>query len=183
MAKKTSGSAGNPSSGGESGEGRDCQQPPDGARGPSQVEVPRATSSFFALFRTKLILLVLLLVIPAFGLVLYGNLEQRRIETARVREGAIAISPLAAANQENFIKNSRQLLATLTEIRFLVLGTDRPVCQIHFANLRVLLPDYLNFGLIESNGMVFCTAEPTNGPVNFGDRPYFRRVVQTKKFS
>src|ERR1041385_8557508 len=139
--------------------------------------------SHFTHFRTRLFLLVLLLVIPAVGLVLHGNLEQERIERARVREGATAISQLAAANQENFIKNSRQLLATLSEISFLVLGTNRPVCQTHFANLRVLLPDYLNFGLIESNGMVFCTAEPTNGPVNFGDRPYFRRVVQTKKFS
>src|SRR6185295_7065361 len=94
----------------------------------------------FALLRTRLILLVLLLVIPAFGLVLYGNLEQRRIETARVREGATAISHLAAANQENFIKNSRQLLATLSDIRFLVLATNRPFCETHFSNLRILLP-------------------------------------------
>ena len=51
-----------------------------------------APASFFALLRTRLNLLGLLLVIPAFGLVLYGNLEQRRIEKARVREGVAAIS-------------------------------------------------------------------------------------------
>jgi hypothetical protein len=78
------------------------------------------TSSFFARFRTRLLLLVLLLVIPAFGLVLYGHLEQRRIETARIREGATAICQLAAANQENFIKNTHQLLATLTQFPFLL---------------------------------------------------------------
>jgi signal transduction histidine kinase len=128
-------------------------------------------------------MLVLLLVIPAFGLVLYGHLEQRRIETARVGEGAIAISQLAAANQENFIKNSRQLLATLADIRFLVLATDQSFCQTHFSNLRKLLPDYLTFGLIETNGVVFCSAEPTNRSMNLGDRPYFQRVVQTREFS
>ena len=105
-------------------------------------------------FRTRLILLVLLVVIPAFGLVLYGHLEQRRIEAVRAREAATAMSQLAAANQENFIKNARELLATLSDIRFLVLATDRPFCQTHFSNLRKILPDYLNFGLIETNGMV-----------------------------
>lgn len=134
-------------------------------------------------FRRRLIFLILIFAIPAVGLVLYGNFEQRRIETARVREGAIAISELVAANQENFTKNSQQLLATLAEIPFLVLATDPVSSQAHFSNLRKLLPDYLNFGLIETNGVVFCSAEPTNRSVNLGDRAYFLRVVQTRKFA
>jgi HAMP domain-containing protein len=31
--------------------------------------------------------------------------------------------------------------------------------------------------------MVFCSADPTNRSVNLGDRPYFQRVVQTRRFS
>ncbi len=137
----------------------------------------------FALLRTRLILLVLLVVIPAFGLALYGNLEQRRIEKDRVREGATALSQLAAANQENFIKHTRQLLATLTQFPFLVLATDRPFCQNHLANLRRLAPDYINFGLIEADGTVFCSAASSNESVNLGDRSYFRRVIETKQFA
>ena len=131
-------------------------------------------TSFFAPLRARLILLVLLLVIPAFGLVLYGNLQQRRIEQAGVREGAVAIAQLASAHQENFIKNTRQLLATLTQFPFLVLATNRPFCETHFSNLRQLAPDYLNFGLIEADGTLFCSATATNGPVNLADRSYFR---------
>jgi signal transduction histidine kinase len=126
---------------------------------------------------------MLLLAVPALGLVLYGNLEQRRIETARVQEGAVAISQLAAANQESFINNSRQLLATLAELPFLVLVTNPPAAQIHFSNLRKLLPDYQNFGLIETNGTLFCSGEPTNPPVSLADRSYFQRVMQTRKFA
>ena len=140
-------------------------------------------TSFFAPLRARLILLVLLLVIPAFGLVLYGNLQQRRIEKAGVREGAVAIAQLASAHQENFIKNTRQLLATLTQFPFLVLATNRPFCETHFSNLRQLAPDYLNFGLIEADGTLFCSATATNGPVNLADRSYFQRVIQTKRFS
>src|SRR5437870_2436575 len=133
--------------------------------------------SFFALFRTRLILLVLLLIIPAFGLVLYGYLEQRRIEKARVREGAAAISQLAAASEESFIDNTRQLLGTLAQIPFLVLATNQSFCEAHLANLRKLLPDYVNFGLIETNGTLFCSAELTNTALYLGDRPYFQRVL------
>src|SRR2546422_4351528 len=142
-----------------------------------------APASFFALLCTRLNLLGLLLVIPAFGLVLYGNLEQRRIEKARVREGVAAISQLAAANEENFIKNSRQLLATLAQFPFLVLATNRPFCETHFSNLRLLAPDYLAFGLIETDGTLFCSATVTNGSVNLADRSFFQRVIQTKLFS
>lgn len=131
----------------------------------------------------RLFYLLLVPTIPALGLVLYGNFEQRRIETVRAREGAAAISQLAAANQENYIKNSRQLLATLAEIPFLVQTTNPAVSQTHFSNLRKLLPDYVNFGLIESNGLVFCSAEPTTTPINLGDRSYFQRVVRTKRFA
>jgi signal transduction histidine kinase len=125
---------------------------------------------------------MLLAVLPAFGLTVYENLQQRRVETERVRDGAIAISRLAAANQENFIKNTRQLLATLTQFPFLLLGTNRAVCENHLSNLRRLSPDYANFGLIETNGAIFCSAQPFDGKVSAADRPYFQQVIQTKKF-
>src|SRR5215471_8065293 len=123
-------------------------------------------SSFFALFRTRLIVLMLLALLPAFGLVVYENLEQRRIETEHVREGAIAVARLAAANQENFTKNSRQMLATLTELPFLLLGTNRAYCESRLSSLRKLSPDYLNIGLVETNGNIFCSAQPFDGTVN-----------------
>src|SRR5918996_760689 len=43
----------------------------------------------FSQFRTKLFLLVLLLVVPAFGLVLHSSFQQRRIEKERARESAV----------------------------------------------------------------------------------------------
>lgn len=138
---------------------------------------------FFAPFRTRLILLVLLVVLPAFALVLHSNLEQRQLEKSRAKDGALAISQLAAANQESFLKNARQLLATLGQFSFLVLNTNRAFCQNHLANLRKLLPNYLNFGLIETNGEVFCSAEPLTNAVYAGDRAYFKRVFQTQEFS
>ncbi len=77
---------------------------------------------YLGLFRSRLVLMMLLVLMPALGLALYSNLEQRRIEKAKVREGATAISGQAAAREENFFKNARQVLATLTQFPFLVLA-------------------------------------------------------------
>jgi signal transduction histidine kinase len=140
-------------------------------------------SSIFAPFRTRLVILMLLAVLPAFGLVVYEYTEQRRLETERVREDAIAVARLAAANQGNFTKNTRQLLATLAQFPTLLLGTNRAYFEMHLSNLRKLSPDYLNFGLIETNGNIFCSAAPFDGAVSVSDRSYFQQVMQTKKFS
>jgi signal transduction histidine kinase len=133
--------------------------------------------------RTKLLLLVLLLVFPAVLLVIYSSFQQRRIEKERARENAVAISRLAAAQQEQFIRNARQLLATLTEFSFLTLTTNVSFAEVHLLNLKKLSPDYLTFGLIELDGTVFCSASPTNNGTSLRDRSYFQRVRETKAFA
>jgi signal transduction histidine kinase len=138
---------------------------------------------FLKLFRARLALLMLLLAVPALALILFSNLDERRIETAGVRQEAIALSRLAAAREENLINNTRQLLATLSQMPFLALSTNHEDCEQRFSNLRGLLPDYRNFGLIETNGLLFATADSVTRQVNLSDRPYFRRVLQTKKFA
>jgi signal transduction histidine kinase len=75
------------------------------------------------------------------------------------------------------------MLATLTQFPFLLLGTNRAFCETHLSNLRKLSPDYLNFGLAETSGNIFCSAEAFDGTVNVSDRTYFQQVMQTKKFS
>lgn len=140
-------------------------------------------AGIFSQFRTKLFLLVLLLVVPALALVLHSSFQQRRVEKEKARESAVAISRLAAAQQEQFIRNARQLLATLTEFSFLTLTTNTNFAEVHLVNLKKLSPDYLTFGLIELDGTVFCSASPTNPPASLVDRSYFQRVLQTKGFA
>jgi len=124
-----------------------------------------------------------LVVLPALGLVLYGNFEQRRIEKDGVRREAMVLSRLAAASQQDYIKNTRQLLATLTQFPFLLLSTNRDFSEVHLYNLRNLSPDYSNFGLIEADGKLFCSAQRTNAGTYLGDRAYFKRAVQTRNFA
>ncbi|MGH7967650.1 MAG: cache domain-containing protein, partial [Limisphaerales bacterium] len=95
----------------------------------------------------------------------------------------MVISELAASNQEDSMDHARQILATLTEFPWLVLSTNSAFVQGNLANLHRLLPTYATFGVIETNGQVFCSATLTNSTPNLADRSYFQRVVRTKKFA
>lgn len=150
--------------------GADSQATPDG--------VP-----FRSRFQTRLTLLVLLVSIPAVLLTIQTNLKQRQTQKIRIKENTIALAKLAAANEENFVKNTRQLLATVSQATFLVQAKDPLIGRVHFFNLRTLSPDYVDFGLIESDGRLFCRAALTNEPANLSERSDFQRVFRTHRFS
>src|SRR5690242_18616564 len=102
----------------------------------------------------KIGLLIILLALPAFVLVLCGNLAQRRLHKAAVQDNIRGVCALVAANEEDVINNARQMLGTLTQFPFLVLP-DRPEWPgANFGNLLKLSPDFVNFGLIETNGIL-----------------------------
>ena len=56
--------------------------------------------------RTRLLLLVLLAVIPALGLTLYTNLEERQLRKALVQEHAMRLSRLVSADYERLIEDA-----------------------------------------------------------------------------
>jgi len=144
---------------------------------------PIPESSFFVSLGGRLCVLLLVIVIPALSFSLLAELNERRNEKQRVQDGAVALSVLAAANQESVVRNTRQLLATLNQFPLLLISSNRSFSENHLSNLRQLLPDYCDFGLIETNGVLFCSAEPSTNSVYLGDRAYFQRVVQTKQLS
>ena len=140
--------------------------------------------SILGKFRTKLIVLVLLPVLPALALALQRNFDQRRAEKQGILHEITSVSRLIAAKEFAFIKNARQILATLSGLAFLVEQTNQPFCTLNFQNLVKLLPDYLNFGLIESNGTLFAAAVMPSGQApSLADRSYFRRAAASRKFA
>ena len=136
--------------------------------------------SIFGRFRTKLAVLVLLPMLPALALALQRNFEKRRSEKARILHEITSVSRLITAKEVALVRNASQLLATLSGLTFLVDATNKGFVSVHFQNLAKLLPDYLNFGLIETNGALFASAimPPASEPaLSFTDRSYFRRAI------
>ena len=65
----------------------------------------------FSSLRARLLLLVLLAVIPVLGLILYTDLEQRRLAADQAQGDALRFVRLAAADQTQLIQGTDQLLA------------------------------------------------------------------------
>jgi signal transduction histidine kinase len=130
--------------------------------------------------RIRLLLLVLLAVIPALGLTLYTNLEERQLRKALVHEHAMRLSRLVSADYERLIDDAQQLLVTLAQLPA-VHDLNRPACNALLVDLLAQRSSYANLGVIDNDGNVFCTAVP--GQVYLGDRVYFRRALETRDFA
>jgi signal transduction histidine kinase len=132
--------------------------------------------------RTRLLLLVLLAVIPALGLTLYTNLEERQLRKVQVQEQAMRLSRLVSADYERLIEAARQLLVTLAALP--AVRDPNPVaCKTLFAGLLERRSSYANLAVIDADGNVICSALPMTDQVYVGDRAYFQRALETRDFA
>src|SRR3712207_4739977 len=116
----------------------------------------------FASLRVRLLLLVLLTILPIFGLVVYTTREERQRETAAVQQDALHLTHLAASNQEHLIEQTRQLLLALAQLSQ-VRERDAAACSALVANFLQHYPLYANLGAVEPDGDLFCSALPPSG--------------------
>jgi PAS domain S-box-containing protein len=136
----------------------------------------------FSSLRVRLLLLVLLAVVPAFGLIFYTASEQRRLAAVGVQEQALQLAWTAATDQGQLTEGARQLLIALAQLPA-VRGRDPAACSALFAELLKQYPRYANLAAVKPDGDTFCSALPLSGPVSAVDRLYFRRASETRDFA
>lgn len=132
--------------------------------------------------RVRLVLIVLSATIPTLGLVLWNAWEQCRAAADEAEGSALRLAQLASDNQERLVEVARELLfvvAQLPDVR----NRDSQGCTNLFAKLLQQYPRYANLVAVEPSGRVFCSGQPTAGIVNFADRNWFRRAIETRVFA
>ena len=132
--------------------------------------------------RARSVLLVLLAVLPALGLLLYTASEQRELAVAETLDDARQLARLAAADQGRLIEGTRQLLVVLAQLPE-VHAAGAAACSALLADVLAQHPLYANLGVVAPDGNLSCSAVPTGGPLNLGDRDYFQRALQTRDFA
>ena len=137
---------------------------------------------FLHSLRGRLIALVLLGAVPGLGAILYTAETQRQTARTGTEESTLRLARLAADAQQDLIAETRQLLSVLTQLPAVRADRARE-CHTLFARLLKRDPRYLNVGAIRPDGEVYCSALPTKGRVNAGDRSYFQRALQTRDFA
>ncbi len=136
----------------------------------------RATS-----LRFRLMALVVVAVLPVFGLLLFHAYAERERKIHAIEEDAGRMTELAAGSVGKVIEASHQLL--------MFMAYAEPVRARHAAEARILFEQMLgsgsweNLGLVRSDGAVLASALSVSGPVQLKDRSWFARMQQTCGFA
>ena len=134
----------------------------------------------FSDLRTRLILLILIAILPALALTIYAGIEQRRTAIYEAEAEALSIAKSIASLQEQQINDVRQVLFTLSQLPA-VIQRDSAACATIFAALLEKSSGYNGFVAALPNGDLFTSYPAITNPVNFSDRAWFKRLVQTRE--
>ncbi|HUT56853.1 MAG TPA: GAF domain-containing protein [Phycisphaerae bacterium] len=137
---------------------------------------------FFASLRFRLLLLILLAVVPVLGVTFYTNVNLRRLIAADAKKEALRLVRIAASDQEDTVKDTRQLLFAVAQLPELH-STDPVICSEFLIRLLAQYPQYVLLGVIGRDGYLSCSAPPIEVPVDLTDLSSFRRVLQTLDFA
>jgi signal transduction histidine kinase/CheY-like chemotaxis protein/HPt (histidine-containing phosphotransfer) domain-containing protein len=137
---------------------------------------------FRALFlglRARLILLVLLAVVPALCLIFYTAAEQRKRDVAEAKSNVGGSVGRISVN----LRGARPLLLDLAQAPE-VRGQHIETCRAYLKNLlNQSNGRYSNFGVMNADGTLFCSAVPVPKTGIGIDKSLFERVVEKGGFT
>jgi len=130
--------------------------------------------------RSRLFLLVVLAITPSAVMTVASGIREHHHAVEVAEENVQRLTNLAAANEAQSIDSARQILRDLASVPDLM--GDPARCNALLQSVLNQNTDYSNFGLIQLNGDVTCSAVPSKVKVNLADRPHFQRAIQERRF-
>lgn len=137
--------------------------------------------SNFDSLRIRLLILVLLAIVPPVILTVYGAWKERQQAVHMAEDNLQQLTQLAASSEARLIEGTRQLLTVLSVVP--ELQEDNETCSNFLAGILKKNDSYVNFGLIQLNGDVSCSALPLKEKMSFAARSHFQRAVSERKFT
>ena len=137
---------------------------------------------FLYAIRTRLLLIVVLAVLPSIILTVVNSSEARRTAVKNVRDDLQNLTLILTEEEKNVFEDENRFLASLSSFPEIRSG-DATACSQRLAAILEANPNHLNLGVIDKNGLVFCSGIPSANPVDASDRPYFQHALENKVFS
>jgi signal transduction histidine kinase/HAMP domain-containing protein len=137
-------------------------------------------AKYISSLRSRLIILVLLAVCPAFGVILYSAARHRDLTASQVQTNALRAARAIAVEHERIFENAHQFLLMLSrapQIR----DNNKPACAKYLAGL--IEPLYVDFGIMDLKGNILCTGLKSGNSLVQAKGTHYSRVVQTHEFS
>jgi signal transduction histidine kinase/HAMP domain-containing protein len=146
------------------------------------VKQTTMTRFSFSSLRVRLLFLVLLALVPAFGLILYTAWEQRQSAAGDAKEKTLNFARDAVEQQRQLIADTRNVLIALTRDP-LTMSSQRGACARFLTGQLKKHAPFSNLGVIDLDGNLKCSARPYEGAINLRDRIYFQKTIETQDLS
>ncbi len=136
---------------------------------------------FASSLRGRLIGLVLLALLPAFGVILFTDQRHRASIASQVQKSALGSARVIATEQRRIFENAHQLLITLARLPQ-IREQNSVACEKILAGL--LEPLYVDLGVFDSKGNLLCNASGSRAyKRRHLKNSFIRRVVETQDLS
>jgi serine phosphatase RsbU (regulator of sigma subunit) len=136
---------------------------------------------FFRL-RWRLLALVAALLVSWLVVVLYAQADERAAAIAAMNREEMLLLRIVTGNQAAQIEAGRQMLEAIARAPQLV-ERDNSACNALLAKMLAASPMYVNIGVADRDGKVWCSAVPFSSTVDVSDRSYFKRAMETRRFA
>ena len=132
--------------------------------------------------RQKLLLLLLVIFLPALGIIVASGLHERHDAILKAQHHASLLAQSLAAQQDQIASSTKTMLSVLAQLRQ-VQSLDAPACNELFRELRLRYPFYSTISAVTPDGNLFASSEPFQPGLNLSDRKHIRDAIRTLDFS
>jgi len=136
----------------------------------------------FSSLRVRFFLLVLFAILPALGVILYSNLEQRRLSVDHKANELASLAATAAKGFDAIIIEARHHLTMIAGHDNMFSGII-PSCRKLLPAMREHLDQYAELGVADPKGQIVCHTHPSIASATLADQTWFRRVKTTRQFA
>ena len=138
------------------------------------------TSLNFDSLRIRMLVLVLLAIVPPAILTVYGAWKERQQAVHSAEDNLQQLTQLAASSEARSIEAARQLLGMLAVTPEVRNGRER--CGAFLRTILKRNEGYINFGVMQSDGRLRCSALPLTEPIRLAERGDFRQAMAEQRF-
>lgn len=125
--------------------------------------------------------MVFLLALPVMAVLGWSAERLRAVAREDAAVHAEAMADRVARRHRQLVTDARAALTVIAQLPRLV---DEPrYCNELLHRLLAGSGEFVNFGVIGTDGRVLCSALPFSDGLNLGDRSYFRRALESKHFA
>ena len=133
--------------------------------------------------RGKLLLLLLIIFLPALGIIVSSGLSHRKEEIQKAKDNALLLAQSLAAQQEQIATATKVMLSTLAQYHE-VRSVDSEACNAIFREMHNRYPFYSVILAVTPDGNAFASSMPfEHGTVNLAYRKHVKDAIETMDFS